>query len=359
MPTIARAVLLRPGKGMPVAASVKLAARELRSDRVVAFPTETVYGLGANVFSERAVRKIFRIKGRPADNPLIVHVASRAQARALMQSVPRQFDKLAAHFWPGPLTLVVPKNAAVPDCVTAGLATVGIRMPAHPMARALIRACGTPIAAPSANISGRPSPTTAADVLEDLGAHGVLVLDGGPCALGIESTVLDLSGDAPMILRPGSITAAQIEDVLGLRVRAASASVRRPASPGMKYRHYAPRTPLYLVAKERRATTAVLRAAVAGLRAAGRRVALLAGSDCASVRADAFYPLGNGTPVDYARHMYQGMRALDKSGADVMLCPAIEEQGIGLAVMNRLKKAAEGKYQSDVPILPRPRGKRT
>lgn len=335
-------LLLRSARGHSRSTAIWLAAEELRGGGVVAFPTETVYGLGAIVFSETAVRRIFRVKGRPSDNPLIVHVSSRAQARELMQSIPDEFRILAARFWPGPLTMVVTKNAAVPDCVTAGLATVGIRMPAHPIARALIRACGAPIAAPSANISGRPSPTTAEDAFEDLRGRIGVVLDGGPCAVGIESTVLDLSGEEPVILRPGSVTTAQLAETLGRDIRSARGSSARPASPGMKYRHYAPKTPLFIVMKNGRRMNAALRDVIDGLRRNGRRVALLAPADCAGLPADAFFPLGRGNAVDYARHMYQGMRALDRTGSDLMLCPAIEEQGIGIAVMNRLKKAARG-----------------
>ncbi|MBL0174095.1 MAG: threonylcarbamoyl-AMP synthase [Ignavibacteria bacterium] len=319
-----------------------VAAAALRAGKLVAFPTETVYGLGANIYDEDAVRAIFTAKGRPPDNPMIVHVADVDQAVNLAQRVPRHFPILADTFWPGPLTLVVPRNASVFDAVTAGLDTVAVRMPGHKIARALIAEAGVPLAAPSANRSGRPSPTCAEDVLAELGGRIFAVLDGGPCAVGIESTVLDLSRRAPSILRPGVVTREQLESVLGTRVGVARSNTLHPASPGMKYAHYAPATPLLLVLPSARAagTRKQLAATIRGLREQGRTVGLLAAAKYGDLGADEFFSLDTGTDVEYARLMYRGLRALDTRGFDAIVCPGLPEEGLALAVMNRLRKAA-------------------
>lgn len=213
----------------------------LKEGKPIAFPTETVYGLGALVFSEEGVKRIFELKGRPQDNPLIVHVSSFEQLDRIVESFP---EELARRFWPGPLTLILPKKSAVPDLVSAGLPTIGVRMPAHPIALRLIEMAGEPLAAPSANLSGCPSSTMADHVREDFGSK-VLVLDGGPCVGGLESTVLSL--DPPVILRPGIITKEEIENALGKKVAVAKGETERPLSPGMKYKHYAPRAKVRLV----------------------------------------------------------------------------------------------------------------
>ncbi len=211
----------------------------------VAFPTETVYGLGASVFSKEAIQKIFSIKGRPQDNPLIIHVATMDQVFLVAKDLPSSFFKLAEKFWPGPLALVVPKKEEVPLVVSANLPTVAIRMPSHPIALDLIRAAG-PLAAPSANLSGKPSPTSAFDVWEDLQGKIPLILDGGNCSIGIESTVLFLSQDRLELLRPGSISKEELESFLGQKIKDPSSSTT-PLSPGMKYRHYSPKAKVSLV----------------------------------------------------------------------------------------------------------------
>ena len=227
--------------------SVEQAAVLIRAGRLVAFPTETVYGLGANALDAAAVARIFAAKGRPSTSPLIVHVDSIEMARGLASRWPAQADALAARWWPGPLTLVVPKQPLVPDIVTAGLPTVGLRMPAHPVALALIRAAGVPIAAPSANRFTELSPTTAEHVRRSLGDAVDYVLDGGPTDVGIESTVLSLTGDVPVLLRPGMIAQPDIEALIGpIAVAGTPAGDASHASPGMHLRHYRPRTPLYL-----------------------------------------------------------------------------------------------------------------
>jgi L-threonylcarbamoyladenylate synthase len=319
--------------------SLAYAAEGLRAGRLVAFPTETVYGLGANAFDERAVRRIFTVKGRPPDNPLIVHVHSIAQAAELALSIPECFTELANEFWPGPLTLIVPRHDAVPDVVTAGLDTVALRMPDLPVARELIRAAGVPLAAPSANMSGRPSPTNADMVLRDFRGRIHAVINGGNCRVGIESTVLDLTTRVPTILRPGTVTREDIEDVVQAHVFHARPSPQ-PRSPGMKYQHYAPQTPVQLVLLGVADVHASMVRRVRRLHEQGLRVGLLAGRDFSDTGVEAFHPLGDGSPLAYARGLYAGLRALDAARVDVILCQGIAPQGVGLAVMNRLRKAA-------------------
>lgn len=325
-PTVSRAMIIAH------------AAAELRAGRLVVFPTETVYGLGANIFNERAVQRIFRAKNRPQDNPLIVHVAEAAQATALMDTVPPWFDELVEEFWPGPLTLVVRRNAAVLDVVSAGLPTVAIRMPAHVMARQLIREAGVPVAAPSANRSGRPSPTTAPEAYEEMRGRADVVLDGGPCSIGIESTVLDLTTKRPIVLRPGVITPEHIEEVVQTRITVARGTSERPAAPGMKYTHYAPDTPVVLVTGP--GAHARIAREIARARGKGRRIAVLGPATLRSAGADAFFSLRTGAPIEYARLLYAGLRALDRQDCSVVYVPGIPPEGIGLAVMNRLRKAA-------------------
>jgi L-threonylcarbamoyladenylate synthase len=218
---------------------IQRAAELLRAGRLVAFPTETVYGLGANALDAAAVARIFEAKGRPLSSPLIVHVASIESARELSREWPETAEKLAHAFWPGPLTIVVPKSPRIPDIVTAGLPSVGLRMPAHPVAHALLEAAGVPVAAPSANRFTQLSPTTAAHVLESLGDRVDVILDGGPCQVGIESTVISLAGACPRILRPGMISGTQIESIIGAVETGAGAE-----SPGQHPKHYSPRTKL-------------------------------------------------------------------------------------------------------------------
>ncbi|MBN1448932.1 MAG: threonylcarbamoyl-AMP synthase [Bacteroidetes bacterium] len=321
--------------------SIQTAARLLREGHIVAFPTETVYGLGANAFDEEAVLRVFAVKGRPRDNPMIVHVHHPRQARELMQEVPDLFGELVNEFWPGPLTLIVRHNAAVPDVVTAGLETVAVRMPDLKITRNLLCQTGVPVAAPSANLSGRPSPTDASSVFADLQGKISAVLDGGECPVGIESTVLDLTSAIPTILRPGTVTREDLEDVIQSRVLFADANAERPLSPGMKYRHYAPQASLVVVSPQHAESASVLADAVAKQLSAGKRVGLLAPEAMQGMGEAAFFSLGDGTPVEYARRIYAGLRALDAEGVGVILCPGIAAEGIGVAVMNRLLKAAE------------------
>lgn len=295
--------------------SVRRAADLLRSGKLVAFPTETVYGLGANALDPAAVDRLFAAKGRPATNPLIVHVAHVEQVAALAQDFPSAARRLAAAFWPGPLTLVLPRTLRVPDAVTAGGPTVAVRLPAHPTAAALLRAAGVPVAAPSANRSGRLSPTLATHVEDGLAD---LVLDGGPCPGGLESTVVDTTGEQVRLLRPGPVTVAQLEAVVGPIELAAPDGLAR--SPGLMTRHYAPRTALET------ADTPDEAAFLAGLyETAGLKVARLA--------------VGN-DPAEAATRLYADLHALDAAGFDriiVTLPPVADEWR---AVRDRLARAA-------------------
>ncbi len=317
------------------------AGRILSRGGLVAFPTETVYGLGANALDGRAVARIFEAKGRPADNPLIVHVACREEVKHLAQNIPPAAEILMDAFWPGPLTLVLPAGPAVPPETTAGLDTLAVRMPRHPVALALIRAAGVPLAAPSANLSGRPSPTTAELVLQDLNGRIEAVLDGGPAGVGLESTVLDLTGSVPVILRPGGVTPEELRELLG-EVEVDPAFTDRPRSPGMKYTHYAPEAPLLLIEGEPGAVAARLMELAREQKALGRRVGILSCSgnrDYASV-GEVVLAGRREDPGTVATGLYAALRRFNELGVDLILAEGLEDSGIGLAVMNRLRKAA-------------------
>ncbi len=322
------------------ASTVFRAAEILRNGGIVAFPTETVYGLGANAFSPSAVEKIFKAKGRPSDNPLIVHIAEIETVGDLAEEFPEAARRLAEKFWPGPLTIILKRKSVVPDVVTAGLDTVGIRMPYEPLARELIRLAGVPVAAPSANISGRPSPTTAAHTIDDMNGRADAVLCGGDCRVGVESTVLDMSGDVPTVLRPGGITADEIEAVIGtVRSGRGLSENEAPKSPGMKYRHYAPRAQVIILDGGTDEAKRTLKAAAdkkIGVMAFERDAAAFEGL-CESV-----FCLGS-TPEDAAQRLFFGLRELDKLGVDVIYAPKIPDGDSWAAVRNRLYKAAGSK----------------
>ena len=332
----------------PEPQTIAEAAACLRAGGLVAFPTETVYGLGVSALDAAAVRRLFAAKGRPADDPLIVHVASVADIAPLVAACPPVLDALAARFWPGPLTVVLPRSSRVPDEVTAGLDTVGIRVPAHPVAQALLRAAALPVAAPSANLFSRPSPTRAAHVLEDLDGRIDLVIDGGATQVGVESTVLDLSGDRPTVLRPGAVTIEMLRPLLPLvRVRGGDDSEGGPLrSPGLLTRHYSPRAPLTLyegpagAALERLAHDARL------ARAAGRRVGVLLADDDLLPGLDVIRPpLGAARDAAaIAARLYAALRELDAAGVDEILARALPAlDGLGPAIGDRLRRAAAGR----------------
>ncbi|MFQ3546607.1 L-threonylcarbamoyladenylate synthase [Halobacillus rhizosphaerae] len=324
----------------PGDSAVAEAGRLLSEQQVIAFPTETVYGLGADATNKGAVQRIFQAKGRPADNPLIVHVANRKQVADLVTAIPDIAEKLMDAFWPGPLTLVLESNGQAAENVTAGLSTVGIRMPDHPLALALISAADKPLAAPSANRSGRPSPTTAAHVEQDLSGRIAGILDGGSTGVGVESTVLDCTSEIPVILRPGGITKEDLERVLGEVVvdPALANQEEQPRSPGMKYTHYAPEAPLCLVA----GSDHFFQKHLKQVKSDGQRVGVMASYELAEqLDHEPVISCGSRENIEEVAHrLYAALREFKKSDVDLILCESFNESGVGAAIMNRLTKAA-------------------
>jgi L-threonylcarbamoyladenylate synthase len=306
------------------------AAACLRRGGLVAFPTETVYGLGVAALDPAAVRRLFAAKGRPADDPLIVHIASLDALAPLVAAAPPAVAALAARFWPGPLTLVLRRSPLVPDDVTAGLDTVAVRVPAHPVARALLAAAGIPVAAPSANLFSRPSPTQAGHVLEDLDGRIDLVLDGGSTQVGVESTVLDLSGEVPEVLRPGAVTLEMLRPLLpDVRMRAAAAAPGPQRSPGLLTKHYSPRAPLTLYEGPADRVLARIRHDADLAQASGRRVGLLLPDDDAAVTA---------------ARLYAALREFDADGVEEIFASLpTTTDGLSHAVADRLRRAAAGR----------------
>lgn len=324
------------------------AARFLRENEVVALPTETVYGLGGNAKSNEAVVKIYAAKGRPADNPLIIHIADKAQLNEFVEEIPNKAAILMDAFWPGPLTLILKyKAGTLSEKATAGLGTVGVRMPDHPVARALLRSCGLPIAAPSANSSGKPSPTTAEHVFEDLQGKIAGILDGGPTGVGVESTVLDCTVDIPVILRPGGVTKEQLESVIGeVRVdRALLGGSEKPKAPGMKYKHYAPNAPLYMV----NGSNSFLQKLVNEKREEGLRVGVLATEESApDYTADVVIACGKRAELStVAAALFDTLRKFNHEKVDVIFSEVFPDTGVGAAIVNRLQKAAGQKMLSE------------
>jgi L-threonylcarbamoyladenylate synthase len=316
----------------PDADALREAARLLKDGQLVVFPTETVYGLGANALDPAAVARIFAAKGRPADNPVIVHVASVEAAKKLVAEWPPLADRLARALWPGPLTLVLPRAPQVPDAVTGGLGSVAIRVPAHPVAQALLRACGVPLAAPSANTSGRPSPTAVEHAEADLGDTVPLNLDGGPAELGVESTVVSLLGPEPVLLRSGGVPREALEKLVKGWGRPGSGA---PVSPGLKYRHYAPKARVRILS--------VPEIALAWRKQGGDpRVAFIVAAETAAggmAGRNVAVPGGRGDGAEWAHELFALLRKYDRK--DEIIVEAIPEKGLGAAVMERLRKAAE------------------
>ncbi|NLV57360.1 MAG: threonylcarbamoyl-AMP synthase [Clostridiales bacterium] len=331
----------------PTKEALELASELLRNGQLVAFPTETVYGLGANALDEAAVRGIFSAKGRPADNPLIVHVSDAASAEALCQLTP-DARKLMAAFCPGPLTLLLPKKNCILPVVNAGLPSVAIRIPNHPVAQALLHASRLPIAAPSANVSGRPSPTTAAHVRYDLHGRIPLILDGGTCQVGLESTVLDMTTNPPNLLRPGGISPEMLLTVLP-EVRVVDSVLRpmqegeKPLSPGMMYRHYAPEAKLILVKGQPGHVCNRCEALYREATEQGVSVRILVFEEHLPLYGEHphLVPLGSlGNLEAVAQLLFSLLRQMDEDGAQLLLCEVPEPKGIGLAILNRLCRAA-------------------
>ena len=315
--------------------SLAKAAAIIKRGGLVAFPTETVYGLGAAATNAKAITSIFAAKGRPADNPLIVHLSSRNQLNLVAREVPDEAEFLADKFWPGPLSLVLQRSEYIPAEVSAGLPTVAVRMPDHPVALALIDLAGVPLAAPSANKSGRPSPTSYRHVLEDLAGKIDAVIKSSICKIGIESTVLDLTGPSPLILRPGGLPREDLEKALGRRIGLAGdkKNILQPVSPGMKYRHYKPRAPLVLITGRDAMRRQVLNRLALYYQRKGFAVGMLNISMQHRLK-------DNADPEKLAAMLYNYLRRMDAAGVDIIFAEEISFSGIGLAVMNRLKKAA-------------------
>ena len=334
----------------PEAELLKEGAEWLQAGELVAFPTETVYGLGANALDASACAKIFEVKGRPQDNPLIVHVCNQAMANNLVEGWTAAAELCVQHFWPGPLTLVLPKTAKVSDIVTAGLPNVAIRMPSHPVALRLIEETGLPIAAPSANLSGKPSPTSGSHVWRDMKGKIPLILDAGACLVGLESTVLDVSGGVPTILRPGGISKEQLEAVLGEILVDKPLKNQVPKAPGMKYRHYAPRGEMILMIGSSERVVQRMGQEIHRGHARLKKVGVLCTLESAPFLhnrlPDLLFVLGSkDRPEEVASNLFEGLRLCDERGMDLILAEGVEEVGLGTAIMNRLQKAAGQRVQ--------------
>lgn len=306
--------------------SPRKAAGFIHAGEVVAFPTETVYGLGADIFNEKAIRKIFAAKGRPEDNPLIAHLANISQIVAVASAVPHEAEKLLAAFSPGPLTVVLPKHESVPTLATGGLLTIGVRVPAHALAQKFLAACGVPLVAPSANLSGRPSPTTWQAVATDLSGRISCILQGAPTAVGLESTVVDCTGRTPLILRAGAITFEQLREVVPETKLAAGDSRERQKSPGTRYKHYAPQAQVKII-EHPGDVTGGDEAAYIGLDRPG------------ATKFKRTRVCGN--TAEYAHELFAFFRQCDAVGMKTIFCQAVEPQGLGLALMDRLTRAAQ------------------
>ncbi|MDD2201778.1 MAG: L-threonylcarbamoyladenylate synthase [Firmicutes bacterium] len=340
------------------------AARVLRQGGTVAFPTETVYGLGGNALDRRAVARIFVAKGRPQDNPLIVHIAEMEALETIASSVSPEARRLADRFWPGPLTLILPKSDIIPNEVTAGLESVAVRMPSHPVACALIRAAGVPVAAPSANMSGRPSPTAADHVWRDMAGRIDVLVDGGLTDIGVESTVLDMTCRPPVILRPGGVALEAIRELIPeTRILTGADDVdATPRSPGLRHKHYSPSSELWLVVGEWESQVREIEKRAQAEARRGRRVGLLVSAETAA-ELRALLALESDVPEnkslkrnivaaevgsrgnlsEVASALFDGMRRLDEANVGIIFAESYDTAGVGLAIMNRLTMAAGGR----------------
>ncbi|MCM1103642.1 MAG: L-threonylcarbamoyladenylate synthase [Clostridium sp.] len=341
-----KTIYIRVDADTPNEEGIRRAGEIIRAGGLVAFPTETVYGLGGDALNKESSRKIYAAKGRPSDNPLIVHICKWQDIERIAARIPQAARGLAEAFWPGPLTMILPKSDAVPYETTGGLDTVAVRFPSHPAARALIEAAGGYVAAPSANRSGRPSPTTAKYVAEDMDGRIDMIIDGGEVGIGIESTIVDLTGDMPMILRPGHITQEMLENVLG-RVAAdqtilEAADGVKPKAPGMKYRHYAPKGVLTVVEGDRDAVTEKINALTREASAAGEKVGVIATEETVhAYHADCVKNIGSRLDeAAIAHNLYAILREFDDEEMTVLFSEAFDTAGMGQAIMNRLLKAA-------------------
>lgn len=340
---------LKPDEGL-----LEEAARVIRDGGLVVFPTETVYGLGANAYSREAVIKIFKAKNRPIDNPLIVHICGLDELEMLASRLPDEAYEIVEKLWPGPVTLVVWKSKQVLGEVTAGLPKVAIRMPSHPIASKLIRLSGVPIAAPSANLAGRPSPTIAHHAIQDLYGRVDLIIDGGETLFGVESTIIDLTVKPPRLLRPGPIPIEDLERVLGFRIDVPEyarglSEAEKAYSPGVRYRHYAPETPMKLIESDSYddlpAYTSKLIEVAEEYSRKGLKVVIVASKETSryyTVKGFQVLELGSRRSLyEVARNLFKTLRKLDEISPDLAICEGFEEKGLGLTIMNRLRKACK------------------
>ncbi|MFW6283634.1 MAG: L-threonylcarbamoyladenylate synthase [Minisyncoccales bacterium] len=309
--------ILKIDSKKPQKSKINVAANIIKNSQLVAFPTETVYGLGANGLDKKAVKKIFIAKGRPQDNPLILHVCNQEQIKTLVKEIPIKAKKLMDKFWPGPLTIIFKKSKIVPKIITGNLNTVAIRMPKNKIALELIKESGYPLAAPSANLSGKPSPTSAKHVFDDLKGKIPLIMDGGKVEIGIESTVIDMTSKIPQILRPGKITKKRIEKIIGKIKKTAFLKTKKPKSPGMKYKHYSPKAKVIIINSLKEKKEIILK-----------------------------YPqkkikfLKYESVIKMAKNMFNDFRLCDQKGYDIILVKEIKDKEFGFAIMDRLKKAS-------------------
>ena len=329
--------------------AIEKTAAVLKNGGIAAFPTETVYGLGADAFCEEAVKNIFKAKGRPSDNPLIVHVSSMDMIDGLARDISLTARKLMEEFMPGPFTAVLKKKPSVPDSVTAGLDTVAVRFPAHPVAQALISAAGIPIAAPSANLSGKPSPTLAEHVIADLSGRADAILCGGACDIGVESTVIDLSGDTPVILRPGGVTLEMLrricpETTVDEHVLASVAENETPKSPGMKYKHYSPKADVTVIEGEQKPVFRRITELIQDAKAAGLKTGVLRMYPDNEYDVNCILDAGT-SGREYAKNLFRMLRTFDEFETDVVFAEFADTDDFALAVKNRLYKSAGYKIE--------------
>jgi L-threonylcarbamoyladenylate synthase len=341
-------IVLKVDPQQPSIRKVQVAAEIIRKGGLVAFPTETVYGLGADALNLKAVSALFKAKKRPTDNPPIVHVENITDVYKLAEQVPPKADNLMKEFWPGPLTLVLKRSKIVPDVTVAGLDTIAVRIPQHPVALALIKESHCPIAAPSANLAGKPSPTSADHVFSDLDGRIDAILDGGPTLIGVESTVLDLSVDPALVLRPGGTPLEALRKVLGnvqlhpFVVAEKELPLEKTLSPGMKHKHYAPKAQVIVVEGGISAVMATVKSLISTYWLQGKRVGVLATAETAwAYEADVVKSLGSRRMVDaMASNLFRFLREFDEENVDVIIAESVPSEGLGLAVMNRLRKAS-------------------
>jgi L-threonylcarbamoyladenylate synthase len=337
--------ILKINPKRPQIDKIKQAAKLIKDKKLVAFPTETVYGLGANALDSFAVKKIFLAKGRPADNPLIIHIYDKVDLQKLARGIPHITKKLTDRFWPGPLTVVLKKSKLVPCIATGGLDTVAIRMPKNKIAQLLIRESGVPIAAPSANFAGRPSPTLAKHVFEDLKGRIGLIIDGGQTRIGIESTVIDLSRKTPMLLRPGAITLEQLQRTIGkidLHPILRGKKSKTHRSPGMKYRHYSPNAKIILIEGQKHQVNKKISHLIQTYK--GKRVGIMTMDKTFSPKSNLTKFMGN-SYNKIATNLFKTLREFDSKKIDIVLVQGTGKKGLGLGIMNRLGKAAYKKIR--------------